>query len=81
MRFPNHELHVGPKPKGADWKSMHQVITLTAHDVTEQATADTLAQLMAYEMDKMTTSFAWSLDKWFFWEPARDAYENGGCRQ
>lgn len=60
------------------WWALH---ASTIWDPQATLNEDALIQMFETEIEGPTKSLARMLDNMFFWEPAREALENGGCRQ
>jgi hypothetical protein len=68
--------------RGPRWSEMVSVVAI---DPTEQPKADTVSLILENLLERRIKEWFSAVHSWvddvMFWEPARDALDNGGCRQ
>jgi hypothetical protein len=80
VRFPNHELHPEYEPPIIHWwQSLPQVVTIEPESNPDPE--GFMYLVMANKIRQGAESFKNLIDDMFFWAPAREALENGGCRR
>lgn len=76
MRFIDHENP--PEPPVKPWWSYRATASI---DLSTPAVESDLTALFSQQITNGVDHLAALLDDLMFWEPAREALANGGCRQ